>query len=137
TVDNFGQVYVTGESYDTRTDNDYCTIRYDQEGNEVWIKRYNGPGNYIDGPNAIAVDNYGNVYVTGVSDGIETFSDYCTIKYIQGQSDIKKEKEISFKSFKEKKIYDITGKLIRENKLKKGIYFKLTEKGKEKILILK
>ncbi|MDW8114688.1 MAG: hypothetical protein RMJ34_07150, partial [candidate division WOR-3 bacterium] len=41
------------------------------------------------------------------------------------------------KSLKTKKLYDITGKLVNEKKLKKGIYFKVTEKGKEKILILK
>ncbi|MCS7250799.1 MAG: hypothetical protein NZ608_07800, partial [candidate division WOR-3 bacterium] len=41
------------------------------------------------------------------------------------------------KSLKTKKLYDITGKLINEGKLRKGIYFNLTEKGKEKILILK
>ncbi|MEO0097825.1 MAG: hypothetical protein ABIK78_07005, partial [candidate division WOR-3 bacterium] len=40
-------------------------------------------------------------------------------------------------SFEGKKIYDITGKFIKEKKLKKGIYFQETEKGIKKILILR
>ncbi|MEO0097954.1 MAG: hypothetical protein ABIK78_07680, partial [candidate division WOR-3 bacterium] len=40
-------------------------------------------------------------------------------------------------SFEGKKIYDITGKIIKEKKLKKGIYFLKTEKENKKIVILK
>ena len=43
-----GNVYVTGYSYGSGTDHDYATIRYDRDGNEVWVARYNGTGNDID-----------------------------------------------------------------------------------------
>jgi len=81
TVDANGNVYVTGRSYGSGTDYDYATIKYDADGNEGWIRRYNGPGNSSDRPNALAVDADGNVYVTGGSYGSGTYDDYATIKY--------------------------------------------------------
>jgi len=80
-VDDFGNVYVTGWSMGNATSHDYTTIRYNEKGNELWVKRYNGPGNYRDYALAIAVDRSGNVYVTGSSYGSGTYSDYTTIRY--------------------------------------------------------
>ena len=80
-VDENGNVYVTGVSIASGSYGDYTTIKYDKDGNTKWVKRYNGPGNSVDNPTAIAVDKQGNVYVTGWSYGIGTFEDYATIKY--------------------------------------------------------
>jgi hypothetical protein len=80
-VDTTGNAYVTGYSTGSYTSDDYETIKYDNNGNQLWVARYNGPGNAIDRPFAFAVDAEGNVYVTGTSDGPDTFSDYATIKY--------------------------------------------------------
>jgi hypothetical protein len=75
-VDDSGNVYVTGHSYGLDTNSDYSTIKYDPSGNELWVARYNGPGNATDQAAAIAVDAAGNVFVTG-----DSSSDYATIKY--------------------------------------------------------
>jgi hypothetical protein len=80
-VDGSGNVYVTGESYGNGTYLDYATIKYNASGNQVWVKRYNGPVNYHDAAYAIALDINGNVYVTGESKGNGTCLDYATIKY--------------------------------------------------------
>ena len=96
TVDDSGNVYVTGGSYDEWWRNpDYATIKYDSLGNEVWVRRYNGPtnGNPPDFATAIVVDDSGNVYVTGRSYSSGTDYDYCTIKYVQTGTGIKDETE--------------------------------------------
>ena len=80
-VDSFGNVYVTGYSRSEDTYNDYATVKYDTDGNEMWVARYDGPGNRYDEPSDIAVDNTGNVYVTGNSEGVDGNDDYATIKY--------------------------------------------------------
>ena len=81
-VDNSGNVYVTGESgtFDSGND-DYATIKYNSAGEEQWVARYDGPESGNDGATAIAVDDSGNVYVTGSSFGSGTDVDYATIKY--------------------------------------------------------
>jgi len=79
-VDGGGIVYVTGYSW-SGTSYDYATIKYDASGVEEWVARYNGLGNSADEAHALAVDESGNVYVTGRSLGSGTSNDYTTIKY--------------------------------------------------------
>ncbi|KPL02942.1 MAG: hypothetical protein AMJ90_04490 [candidate division Zixibacteria bacterium SM23_73_2] len=80
-VDNAGNVYVTGTSYSSTTEFDFATIKYYPNGDTAWVRRYDGPGNDYDQGYAIAVDDNGNVYVTGFSAGDGTAYDYATIKY--------------------------------------------------------
>jgi hypothetical protein len=80
-VDSSANVYATGQSLGSGTGFDYATVKYDSAGQEQWVARYNGPGNGEDDAVAIASDSSGNVYVTGVSLGSGTGSDYATIKY--------------------------------------------------------
>jgi uncharacterized delta-60 repeat protein len=80
-VDGSGNVYVTGRSWGGETNWDYTTIKYNSNGIEQWVQRYNGPGNSSDEAKSIAVDALGNVYVTGTSFGSGTGADYATIKY--------------------------------------------------------
>ena len=88
-VDRSGNVIVTGGS-DTfavlpnsvRTD--YVTIKYSSAGLPLWTNRHNGADNYAydDFGTAVAVDESGNVVVTGYSmAGIQSTYGYATIKY--------------------------------------------------------
>jgi hypothetical protein len=79
-VDTSGNVYVTGASWSNGTWDDYGTVAYSSTGLALWTNRYNGPDNYYDEARAMAVDDSGTVYVTGVSySGIT--SDYATVAY--------------------------------------------------------
>jgi len=80
-VDATGNIYVTGRSGGPGTGDDYATIKYNSDGVQQWIARYNGPGNYSDEAIALAVDPAGNVYVTGKSWGAGPWNDYATVKY--------------------------------------------------------
>ncbi len=75
-VDDSGNVYVTGQSMGMDSGYDYATIKYDTNGNQLWVSRYDGPNSGHDEANAITVDDLGNIYVTGISEG-----DYMTVKY--------------------------------------------------------
>jgi hypothetical protein len=80
-VDSANNCYVTGYSTGTNTGNDIVTIKYGPNGNQVWLQRYHGPGNGNDAGNAIAVDNKGNVYVTGYETTAAGGTEIVTIKY--------------------------------------------------------
>jgi hypothetical protein len=80
-LDRSGNVYVTGFSFGVDTGQDYATIKYSPVGSVLWVRRYNGPGNGDDVATNIAVDELGNVYVTGFCSSSETSTDYATIKY--------------------------------------------------------
>jgi len=58
-------IIVTGSSEGATNNSDYFTIKYDDIGKKVWTARYNGSKNRNDSASDVAVDNQGNVYVTG------------------------------------------------------------------------
>jgi hypothetical protein len=84
-VDRSGNVFVTGESRrgSTGASADFLTVAYSGAGIPLWTNRYNGPGNNADVANAVAVDEAGNVFVTGGSYRSSTYtsSDFATVAY--------------------------------------------------------
>jgi hypothetical protein len=76
------EVLVTGTSAGSTTGTDYATLAYDPgNGDTMFTRRYNGPGNGSDGAQAAAVspDN-SKVFVTGTSTG-STGTDFATLAY--------------------------------------------------------
>jgi uncharacterized delta-60 repeat protein len=79
-VDPFGDICVTGFAEDSSQD--FVTIKYNSDGDTLWVRWYDGPDDDYDNARTMAVDASGNVYVAGFSDGGSGYGDdYCTIKY--------------------------------------------------------
>jgi len=74
-------VYVVGMSEGTASGRDYATVKYDPDGNPLWVARYDGPAGDDDMARSQAVDPLGNVYVTGTSIGSDAETDLATVKY--------------------------------------------------------
>ncbi|PCJ27233.1 MAG: hypothetical protein COA97_04520 [Flavobacteriales bacterium] len=81
-IDASGNVYVTGTSFTNATNGfDIVTIKYDASGSQLWTAIFNGSASALDEARDIAVDQNGNVYVTGYTASSGPNYDYVTIKY--------------------------------------------------------
>jgi uncharacterized delta-60 repeat protein len=81
-VDPSGNVIVTGDAFfEIDHGSDYGTVKYSPSGVLQWVRRHDGPGNAVDIAYALAVDETGNVYVTGSSRGSDLVDDFGTVKY--------------------------------------------------------
>lgn len=85
TVSGAGEVFVAGQVRSNTTDDDYVTIKYDQDGREQWAMLYDGPAHSTDVATAIAVAPDGSVYVSGTSMNTNGLLEITTIKYAQYQ----------------------------------------------------
>ncbi len=79
TIDSNGNTYVTGSSEDHYYDKNYTTIKYDNQGTQIWVANYDN--SLMDATVAIAIDSAGDVYVTGSSQDQYYNDNYTTIKY--------------------------------------------------------
>ncbi len=78
-----GRVFVTGRSTGTTSAEDYATVAYSAAtGTQLWVRRYNGPGNANDNGLSVAIGPAGGkVYVTGYGVGATSSDDYATVAY--------------------------------------------------------
>jgi hypothetical protein len=80
-LDTNGNVFVTGSSTPSNSVSDFLTIKYSTAGAVLWTNRYHGLAGNSDSAVSIAVDNPGNVFVTGSSSANGGTVDIATIKY--------------------------------------------------------
>ena len=76
-LDKYNSVYVAGYSYEGSNYFDFCTVKYNSNGVQQWVRTYNGPISGIDQAQQITVDIAGNIYVSGFS----VNSGNATVKY--------------------------------------------------------
>jgi PKD repeat protein len=84
-VDRLGNAYVAATSESNTTGQDFVTIKYGgASGTELWAKRYTSRGN-LTNPNDsvadIALDFFGDLYVTGTRSSVDMDFDVVTLKY--------------------------------------------------------
>ncbi|MBU0765873.1 MAG: T9SS type A sorting domain-containing protein, partial [Bacteroidetes bacterium] len=66
-IDLDGNIYVAGTCNDLQSGSDIVLIRYDKDGTQEWVVRYNGQGNGYDYLKDMFADDDGTVYLTGTS----------------------------------------------------------------------
>jgi len=82
-IDSNDNIIVTGYIYTGLPyDDNFCTIKYDSSGNEIWNVTYDGGEEFGEDDRAygVAVDSCDNIIVTGYS-YLGTDNDFKTIKY--------------------------------------------------------
>lgn len=80
-LDQYNQPIITGVSENTANE-DFYTVKYNSNGNEIWHIRYNGVSNGNDNPFDIAIDNNGDILVAGQSEIGGSYR-YTSVKYIE------------------------------------------------------
>jgi len=90
TLDDTGNVYITGTRGDNQTFQDVFTARYNTAGQKQWYIRYNDSVLSYNAPVAIKLDKKGNVIVAGGHNGDTiTGEDILVLKYSQYMTRVK------------------------------------------------
>jgi hypothetical protein len=77
-----GYIYMAGSSY-VVSNMDYLTIKYDTTGATQWHINYNSPYNKNDRATNMAIDNDGDIIVTGQCERDSVLKTYYAVKYVE------------------------------------------------------
>jgi len=81
-LDPFGDIVVAGRSNGTGTGTDILLMKYNESGDTLWTRRFDGTGNFTDWPLDMAVDQTGGIYIAGTSYGsVSNKMDFILLKY--------------------------------------------------------
>ncbi len=80
-LDSESNVIVAGYSRGQETGRDCYVIKYEIQGSQLWLQRYDGGSNDEDAVTAMTVDPEGCIHVTGYCHSRETGYDFVTLKY--------------------------------------------------------
>jgi hypothetical protein len=79
-VDENGFIYVGGSVSVIPGYGSFALIKYNQNGDTLWVRYYNSPINHTNSLNDMVIDKNGNIILTGISEGA-FYNDYATVKY--------------------------------------------------------
>jgi hypothetical protein len=79
-LDKAGNSYVLANASEASS-SQFLTLKYDPDGKTAWAKVYKATLTGADYPVALALDNAGNVFVSGSSDGLNTGLNFAVLKY--------------------------------------------------------
>jgi hypothetical protein len=71
-VSDIGSIIITGSCWSESNPGDFLTVKYDTDGNQEWIKQFDGSYHGADYAQDILIDVNGNVFVGGTSDSSGT-----------------------------------------------------------------
>ena len=83
-LDDSGNVYVTGESYEGPSGGTYnwVTIKYKPNGDTAWKRSFGWTGGGLDQPFSMTKDKLNNIYITGLARAYPPYNDdMLTVKY--------------------------------------------------------
>ncbi len=81
-LDAANNVIITGYQYSgSLSTSNFLTVSFDSNGNQNWAQTYNGPNSGKDQATDLAIDNLGNVILTGFSEKSSTENYLTTLKY--------------------------------------------------------
>ncbi len=87
-VDDSGYVYVTGRAGEVGTWYDATTVKYDPDGVQVWVNRFDTGSLGTHGGGSIGIDANYNVYVGGHSETWETSYDVLLFRINQSDNSV-------------------------------------------------
>lgn len=79
-VNNSNEIFIVATLQES-TNLDFGVLKYDSNGNLIWVNTWNGQANGIDIPADIGIDNNGNVYLVGGTEAPNGLSDYAVVKF--------------------------------------------------------
>ena len=74
-----GNLYAAGFSFGLVGDNDFTILSVDTSGSERWVYKYDGPGHFTDGANALVYGADANLYAAGWSNGGSADIDFTVV----------------------------------------------------------
>jgi uncharacterized delta-60 repeat protein len=80
-VDDSGNVYVVGKTWDLSGPPDLTTIKYSASGDQMWVCQFHRDTSRNTEPTGCVVDSSGNVYVVGASSSYDCPEGICTYDF--------------------------------------------------------
>lgn len=90
--DRSGNIFMAVSPRSQSSSYDYFTVKYNPFGVLQWAEGFQGPGNSSDTPVALAMDEQGDVHVTGTTfTEAASYSDIATVKYNKAGDEVWRE----------------------------------------------